>query len=70
MLMASEWTKVTADQVQPGDRVKLPSGEELTATRIEESFLGRAEMLALIEDTSERWYKRPLPISTEVEVSR
>ena len=64
------WEKTTADKVAPGERVRLASGEELTATHIETGFMGRDGVLAFIEDTAERWYKRPSPASAEVEVER
>jgi glutathione peroxidase len=66
----SEWTKVTAASVEPGERVRLGSGEELTATRVERSFMGIDSMVALIEDTPERWRKQPLGADNEVEVQR
>ena len=38
--MASDtWEKTTADEVRPGDRVRLQSGEEVIATRIESMSL-------------------------------
>jgi hypothetical protein len=66
--MTTTWVKVTASEVKPGDRVRTPSGDELTVSRIEAPFLGRAEMIAFIEDSSERWFKRPVPQSAEVEI--
>jgi hypothetical protein len=68
--MAEMWETTTADQVRPGDRVRLESGEEVIATRIESPFLGRAGRLAFIEDTPERWYKRPSAAEAVVEVIR
>ncbi len=69
--MAEEqWRHVTAAEVQPGERVRLESGEELIATRIEVAFMGREEMLAFIEDTPQRWYKRPARTTANVEVLR
>ena len=65
-----EWQPTTASEVQPGDRVRLESGEEVIATRIEAPFMGREEMLAFIEDTPERWYKRPARAAANVEVLR
>jgi hypothetical protein len=40
----------------------------VTVSRIEYEFLGRPEMLAFIEDTAERWYKRPVAVDAVVEV--
>lgn len=67
--MDEEWTQVTADQVRPGDRVRA-SGAELTVSRVEESFLGRTDMIAFIEDTDERWLKVPTAPSERVQVRR
>jgi len=66
--VSENWKSVTVAEVQPGDRVRLASGEEVLVSRIEEAFMGRAEMVAFIEDTPERWYKRPVPTSAAVEV--
>lgn len=65
----SEWQTVKAADVQPGQRVRTADGTELVATRIERPFLGRENMLAFIEDTSERWFKRPQPLDADVQVS-
>jgi len=66
--MTIDWTQTTAREVKVGDRVRTPTGEELLVSRIEFPFLGRHEMLAFIEDSPERWYKRPLPVDAPVEV--
>jgi glutathione peroxidase len=63
------WTAVSASQVRAGDRVRA-RGLELKVTRIDESFMGRADYLALVEDTAERWLKFPTPADAEVEVAR
>lgn len=59
---------IKAADVQPGQRVRTPDGTELEATRIENGFMGREGMLAFIEDTPERWFKRPLPADADVEL--
>jgi hypothetical protein len=64
----SDWQTVKASGVRPGQRVRTQDGTELTATRIEHPFLGRDNMLAFIEDTEERWFKRPAPLDADVEV--
>jgi hypothetical protein len=66
--MTTTWVTVAATDVKAGDRVRTPSGDELTVTRIEAPFLGRDNMMAFIEDSSERWFKRPLPLDAKVEV--
>ena len=50
------WVPRTAADVHPGDRVLLDSGAELTVTRVERSFLGRNDLLCLVdEDNPARW---------------
>ncbi len=61
------WVTVPADTVEPGHHVRI-RGTELRVTRIERPFLGRAEMVAFVEDTPERRLKRPVPVDGEVEV--
>lgn len=68
--MADDWQKIPVRDLSPGDRVRHASGTELTVTRIEEGFLGRPGMVALIEDTPERWLKAPVPADGEIEVRR
>jgi hypothetical protein len=65
---ANEWKTGTAADVKPGDRIRTPAGEELLVSRIEAPFFGRPEMIAFIEDTPERWYKRPVPVDVELEI--
>lgn len=67
--MAEQWQKVTATEVRPGERVRLESGEEVIATRIQSPY-GAEGRLAFIEDTAERWYKRPAAADAAVEVLR
>jgi hypothetical protein len=55
-------------EVRPGDRVRTSDGTELTVTRIEASFFGRDDMIAFIEDTPERWFKRPVSVDADVEI--
>jgi hypothetical protein len=49
------WAKVPARDVKPGDHVRLASGVELIATRIDPNFIGTT-MIAFIEDTPECRY--------------
>jgi hypothetical protein len=65
--MTHQWSKTTASSVQPGDRIRI-SGDELTVSRIESRFMGMDGMIAFIEDTSDRWIKRPAQTDAEVEV--
>ena len=62
------WSVKRADEVRPGDLVRLASGTEMTVTRIDVPFFERADMLALIEDSDRRWLKRPLKVDAEIEV--
>jgi hypothetical protein len=66
--MTENWRPAKATDVQPGDRVRTADGTEVTATRIEAAFFGRDNMIALIEDTPERWFKRPMATDTDVEI--
>ena len=65
--MTDQWRRTTGSAVQPGDRVRV-SDDELTVTRIESPFMGMAGMIAFIEDSPERWIKRPVQADSEVEV--
>jgi len=66
--MAEQWKKVAASEVRAGDQIRLQTGRSLTVSRIEPAFMGRAGLLAFIQDTSEGWFKQPMPDSAEVEV--
>jgi hypothetical protein len=66
--MAQTWMATPASGVQPGDRVRLGSGREMVVSRIEPGFFGRDNVVAFIEDTDERWFKQPVPLTAEVEV--
>ena len=66
--MSDEWQTRKASEVLVGQRVRTPDGAELIATRIERPFLGMDVMLAFIESTDERWFKRPVPLDADVEV--
>jgi len=57
--MTHQWSKKPASAVQ---------GNELTVSRIESLFMGMAGMIAFIEDTPERWIKRPVQADSEVKV--
>jgi hypothetical protein len=66
----SDWNPVVARDVQPGDQLQLPSGDEMVASRIECPFMGTDTLVAIIEDTPTRWFKQPLPADLEVQVRR
>jgi len=51
-----------------GDRLRARSGAELTVTRIDEGFMGRANMLAFVEDSEEQWFKMPALRDGDVEL--
>lgn len=59
---------VRATEVRLGDRLRARSGAELTVTRIDEEFMGRADMLAFVEDSEEQWFKMPALRDGEVEL--
>jgi hypothetical protein len=66
----SAWAPVTAQDVRPGDVVRLPNGHELLVTRVDANHLGRPEYLKLVEDTDERWICFVMPTDRELEVRR
>ena len=50
-----------------GDVVRY-AGQEFTVARVDAPFLGRDEMVCLIEDTPERWHAYPAAVGGDVEV--
>jgi hypothetical protein len=68
--MTESWTTAVVTEVQPGDRVRLASGQEMLVSRIEPNFFGREAMVAFIEDTPDRWFKQPVQQVAEVEILR
>ena len=69
-MVTDSWMTAPVTDVRPGDRVRLAPGREVLVSRIETRFLGRENMVAFIEDTPERWFKQPVPLTAEVEVLR
>jgi hypothetical protein len=57
-----------ATEVQLGDRIRARSGVELTVMRIDEEFMGRANMLAFVEDSDQQWFKMPALRDGDVEL--
>ena len=68
--MSDEWKSVPVTSVSPGDHVRVYGAIELDVTRIDAPFLGREEMVLLVESTDQRWACAPVPTSVEVEVRR
>jgi hypothetical protein len=68
--MAEQWISLDAGEVQAGDRVRTPSGAEFDVARVDRPFLGRDNLVCLIESNSERWFAQPVPIGTSLEVLR
>jgi hypothetical protein len=66
--MSDTWKTVKAEQVKAGDSVRTQSGEVVIVSRIDQSFMGRPNMLAFIEDTADRWFKQPMMADADVEV--
>ena len=66
--MSESWRRAKASEVVVGDRVRTDAGDLVEVSRIESPFMGRGEMLAFIEDTAERWYKRPVPADAELDI--
>lgn len=66
--MSESWSVARADEVNVGDVVRTSSGDVVIVTSIETNFLGRSNMLAYIENTPTRWYKRPVPFDADVEI--
>lgn len=62
------WLTKPAREVRAGDRVIAPDGTELTVSRIECPFLGRDDLICLVEDTPARWLAQPVRPDVEVQV--
>jgi hypothetical protein len=67
--MTERWETTLAGRVVVGDTVRVRDNE-ITVARVEQGFLGRAGMIAFIEDSPSRWLKIPITEDTEVEVRR
>jgi hypothetical protein len=63
-------TSIPALEVRVGDRLRTRGGIELTVTRIDDSFLGRSDMVAFVEDSDAQWLKLPALRDGEVELVR
>ena len=65
--MADEWQTKKVDDVRVGDVVRY-AGHEFTVARVDAPFLGRDEMVCLIEDNADRWHAYPAVVGGDVEV--
>jgi glutathione peroxidase len=63
-----ETKTVKAGEVEVGDRLLTPAGDELLVTRIDDSLMGNGDYLAFVEDSPARWLKMPMAPDAEVEV--
>jgi len=50
-------TTIRAGDVSVGDRVRTANAMELTVTRVDGEFMGRPNLLALVEDSETQWLK-------------
>jgi hypothetical protein len=66
--MTAGWKKMPVSSLVPGAKVRHQSGTELLVSKIEQGFMGRPGMVALIEDTPDRWMKAPVPRDGEIDV--
>lgn len=67
--MADTWTTIKATDVRPGDFVRYRD-HEFEVARVDERFLGRDNMLCMIEDNPDRWAAYPSITDGDVEVRR
>jgi hypothetical protein len=65
--MTDTWTTIAVDDVEVGHAVRY-AGQEFTVARVDANFLGREQMVCLIEDTPERWHAYPAMLGGEIEV--
>jgi hypothetical protein len=67
-MAGTDWRSAKGADIRAGDRVRTADGQELEVSRVEPAFFGMDNMIALIEDTPERWFKRPMPVDADVEI--
>ena len=58
---------VKAIDVKPGTKIRLYE-QDLLVTRVDYPFLGRDNMVLLVESTDQRWHCLPAGTDTEVEL--
>ena len=61
-------TRVKANDVRIGDRLRTHTGLELTVTRIDHGLLGRPDFVSFVKDSDEQWLKMPAPRDGEIEL--
>jgi glutathione peroxidase len=66
---STETKTVKATEVEVGDRLITPAGDELLVSRIDDEMLGSSDYIAFVEDTPARWLKMPMPPDAEVQVA-
>ena len=66
--MSDVVTMIRAGDVSVGDRVRTANALELTVTRVDEEFMGRPNLLALVEDSEAQWLKVAAPRDLELEL--
>lgn len=66
--MSDVVTMIRAGDVSVGDRVRTANAMELTVTRVDEEFMGRPNLLALVEDSEAQWLKVAAPRDLELEL--
>ena len=66
--MAESWKQAKASDVTVGDVIRTQAGDVVKVSSIDEAFMGNDAMLAFIEDTPERWYKRPARSDADLEI--
>jgi hypothetical protein len=59
-------TPIKASEVRVGDRIRSKTGHEFTVTRIDDGFMGRPDMIALVEDSADQWFKMPSQLDGEI----
>lgn len=57
-----------AAEVEPGELVILPNGQQLLVSRVDQEHLGTSRYVKLVEDTDERWICYALPRDAQLEV--
>ena len=67
--MAATWQSIPITEIEPGDRIRL-RGSEFEVGRVDSPFLGREQMVCVIEDSPTRWHAYPAGKAENVDVLR